>query len=316
MIDGLLQSIPHEDFYRHRDFRPIVIEAIRNDEKPFLALLAAPGEWDVELHPVLPLYAAFKTNSRDNSDIPSSHWQLIFTAIGREESFILPWNESNKTPPSEESKATPPPPGHSPKVTYSFDQDWRDVKASQLMLGPKEWKVALHAGSFLSNPILLKIKNGKPEPIVGHPSHDIKKSIADFPETLRKQFSRTPFHPIMPKHGVVFSNRLESGTPGHPGLLLAATFALPSPAFNGENFHIQLFLTSDDIPQGIKISLSIPKVFLETDGKIIQGYFNVDLRPYFINSEGTLLAPKVLYITAIRSEYIGEPHQIEILSRN
>src|SRR4051812_30053582 len=100
MMDGLFQSVPPEDFFRHRDFRPIVIEAVRGDEKPFLALLAAPGEWDVSMHPVLPLYAAYKTNSRDNGEMPPSHWQLVFTAPGREEIVILPWDENDKSPPA------------------------------------------------------------------------------------------------------------------------------------------------------------------------------------------------------------------------
>src|SRR4051812_16645030 len=123
MIDGLFQSIPPEDFYRHRDFRPVVIEAVRSDEKPFLALLAGPGEWDVISNPILPLYAAYKTNSRDNREIPPSNWQLVFTAPGREDLVILPWEESGKTPPVEPSQPTPPPPGSKPKVTFSFDQD-------------------------------------------------------------------------------------------------------------------------------------------------------------------------------------------------
>jgi hypothetical protein len=200
-------------------------------------------------------------------------------------------------------------------VTYSFDQDWRDVNASQLIHGPKAWKVALHAGSFLSNPILLKIKNGKPIPVTSQPPPELKSRLADFPDKVHKQFSISPLHPTMPKLGVLFSNQLKRGTQADPGLFLAGTFALLSPDFNGEDFHLHLFLTSNDIPQGIRISLSIPKPFLHHDGKVIQGYFNIDLRKYFINSEGTLLAPKILYITAIRGEYIGDPHEIKISSQ-
>ena len=47
-------------------------------------------------------------------------------------------------------------------------------------------------------------------------------------------------------------------------------------------------------------------------GKLLKGDFAVDLRPYFINSSGTLLAPNTLFVTPIRGEYIGEPHRIEL----
>jgi hypothetical protein len=314
MMDGLFQSVPPEDFFRHRDFRPMVIEAVRGNEKPFLALLAAPGEWDVSIHPILPLYAAYKTNSRDNNEMPPSHWQLVLTAPGREEMVILPWNESDKTPPSEASEATPPPPGSKPKVTYSFDQEWRDVDYDGLPPGPKIWKVVLHAGKFLSNPVSLRIKHGKPEPIVSPSVPLNKKKASDYPEPVRKQFVRTPLHPPAPDHGVNFSKQLARGSEKDPGLVLGGSFAFPVSAAESEHLNLHLFFTADDIPKGMRITLSIPKALIHNDGKIFQGCFNVDLRPYFINSAGALLAPGSLYVTAIRGEYLGEPHLVELLN--
>lgn len=313
-MDGLFQSVPPEDFFRHRDFRPIVIEAIRGNEKPFLALLAAPGEWDVSSHPILPLYAAYKTNSRDNDEMPPSHWQLVFTAPGREEMVILPWKVKDKTPPLEASEATQPPPGSKPKVTYSFDQEWRDVSYDGLAHGPKVWKVVLHAGSFLSNPVSLRIKHGKPEPMVLPSVPSNKKNASDYPEAIRKQFSRTPMHPAAPDQGVFFSKKLSQSGGEHPSLVLIGSFAFPVPMAESEYLNLHLFFTADDIPKGMRITLSIPKALVQNDGKRLQGYFSVDLRPYFINSAGALLAPGTLYVTAIRGEYLGEPHRIELLN--
>jgi hypothetical protein len=312
MMDGLFHAVPPEDFFRHRDFRPIVMDSVRGNEKPFLALLAAPGEWDVAAHPVLPLYAAYKTNSRDNVEMPPSHWQLVFTAPGREEVVILPWDDSDKSPPVSGAEATPPPPGSKPKVTYSFDQDWRDVDYTALAQAPKVWKVVLHAGNFLSNPVTLKIKNAKPDAIAPAPAHPVKKTAADYPEAKRKQFARMPSHPPAPEKGVVFGKELGHGTADHPGLILSGAFAFPAPATESEYLTLQLFFTGDDLRKGIRITLSVPSALLQLQGKNLQGCFNVDLRPYFINSAGKLLAPKSLFVTPIRGEYIGEPHPVEL----
>jgi hypothetical protein len=311
MIDSLFQSVPPEDFFRHRDFRPLVIEAVRGNEKPYIALLASPEEWDVASHPILPLYAAYKTNSRDNQDMPPPQWQLIFTAPGREEMVILPWDENDKTPPSAVEQPVLPP-GATPKVTFSFDQAWRDVGFDRLAAAPKSWKVVLHAGSFLSNPVGLRIKHAKPEPPV-HPGPAVHKPATAYPEMLRAQFAHTPLHPAAPAvQGVAFAKQLGLGTSDHPALKLLGSFAFPVPAPEAENLVLHLFLTADDIPNGIRISMAIPKALGHEDGKLLKGDFTVDLRPYFTNSSGMLLTPHALFVTPIRGEYIGEPHRIEL----
>jgi hypothetical protein len=314
MIYDLLQTLPYEEFYNHRDLRPLVIEAIRNDEKPFLVLLAGPGEWDTGSHPSFPLYAAYKTNSRDNGYFPPSHWQLILTAPGRDEMVILPWSESDKTPPAEASKPTPPPPGSKPKVNYSFDQDWRDVNFEGLPPGPQSWKAVVHAGNFLSNPIVFNIKPNKHKTSTVHPISTLPKKVLDYPEAVRAQFERTPLHPIAPESGVVFAKKIVPGTMIHPHLFLVGSFGFPIPMAPQEYFNLHLFLTGDDLPKGIRITLSIPSALLNNDGKTIHGWFKVDLQPFFVNSSGQLLAPKILYVTSIHGGFIGEPHLIESLT--
>src|SRR5690606_23959601 len=144
-------------------------------------------------------------------EIPPSHWQLVFSAHDSEEMVILPWDENGKMPPSDASEPTPPPPGHKPKVTFSFDQDWRDVKYEKLAPGPKTWKAVLHAGSFLSNPGTLEIKGRARESIAPNSQRLNNKNISDYPESLRRKFSRTPIHPQAPDHGVSFRKQLEQG---------------------------------------------------------------------------------------------------------
>lgn len=308
----LLNSVPAEDYFKHRDLKPVVIEAVRSDARPFLALVGAPGSWDVSVHSALPLFGIYKTNDRDNADMPvSSHWQLLLTAPGREELVLLPWMESDKMPPANPSVATPAPPGTTPKVTYSFDQTWRDVAFSRLPPGPKEWKVVLHAGDFLSNPLTVRVTGIKSEEAKKGTAVPARKPASAYSEAERALFVRHTGHPQAPESGVAFAEPVPGGTPDKPTLMLWGSFALPNPpAPEAENLRLHLIFTAPDIPGGTSQTLAIPMAFVETSDKGVKGQFGLDLARLFRGPSGKVQIPADLHLTAIRGGYIGQPKKV------
>jgi hypothetical protein len=312
MLD-LLQTFPVEDYFLHKDLPAAVTESVEADPRPFLALLGGPGIWNVDSHPKLPLIGYFKTNSRDNLGMPSkSHWMLIFTAPGREECAILPWTESDKLPPARPQKVPPPPPGTTPKVTYSFRHEWRDIDFHKLPTVPKTWKVALLAGSFISNSLDIQITGQQ-----GHhqdsklPQAKISpKSISDYPVEDQLRFGHQVGDPQFPKTGIAFSKPVFSGQLADPVIILRGTFRLAK----RESMIIHLIFSGPDLPGGLHHKMTIPNVFMEAKGDMVQGQFGLDLADLFRGPSGHVQVPKVLYLTAARGSYIGEPMRMDFQS--
>lgn len=308
----LLQAVPPDDYFRHRDLSPVVSESVKKDARPFLALVGAPGTWEVTVHPRLPLFGFYKTNDRDNDDMPvSTHWNLVFTAPGREETVILPWVVVDKMPPEEEPAASPPPPGTTPKVTYSYSDSWRDVEFARLPVGPREWKVVLHAGDFLSNILPVRITGLKPEPTKPPAAATAPKPASSYPEADRKAYARHAGHPPAPDAGVAFARPVPSGSPDKPSLMLWGAFAFSEvPAPEAELLRLHLLFTAPDIPGGMSRTLAIPMAFVAADAKSAKGQFGVDLAHLFRGPSGKVQVPADLHVTAIRGGYIGQPRKL------
>lgn len=305
----LLQAVPPEDYFQHKDLRPLVLESVKRDARPYLALVGAPGTWDVAAHPSLPLFGIYKTNDKDNSDMPvPSHWRLVLTAPGREEIAVLPWEESDKLPLAETPAATPPPPGTRPKTTYSFDQRWRDVPFAALPPGPTEWKAVLHAGDFLSNAISVRVRGAKAETARPVGAHRIPKPASAHPEAERRLYARHAGHPAIPEAGVVFAKPAGGGTREHPSLMLWGAFNLPdAPGPEAETLSLHLLFSAPDIPGGLSRTLSIPTDFVEVRDKRAHGQFGIDLAPLFRGPSGKIRVPAHLLATAVRGAFIGQP---------
>jgi hypothetical protein len=308
----LLQAVPPEDYFKHKDLRPVVLESVKRDDRPYLALVGAPGTWDVSAHPSLPLFGIYKTNDKDNADMPApSHWRLVFTAPGREELAVLPWEESDKLPPAQPAAATPPPPGTRPKTTYSFDQRWRDVPYAALPAEPKEWRVVLHAGDFLSNAITVRIAGAKAEAARPNGAIRAPKPAASYAEAERHLYVRHAGHPEIPQAGVAFAKPVAGGTPEKPSLMLWGAFQLPDPPRpEAENLRLHLLFSAPDIPGGMSRTVPVPVVFAEIRENRIQGRFGLDLAPLFRGPSGRIEVPAHLYVTPVRGSFIGQPWEI------
>jgi hypothetical protein len=99
-------------------------------------------------------------------------------------------------------------------------------------------------------------------------------------------------HPVLPLYAAYKTNSLDNRD-------------MPPP-------QRQLIFTAPGTRRGIRQAVAVPKALGRGDGKMLKGDFAVDLRPYFVNSTGKLPAPKSLFVTLIRGDYIGEPHPIEL----
>jgi hypothetical protein len=312
MMD-MLHAMPAEDYFRHKEPPPAIMESVQNDARPYLAQVGGPGVWDVKAHPVLPLLGFFKTNTRDNADMPSTtHWQLLFTAPGREDLAVVPWFESDKLPLPERPAASPPPPGSRPKITYSFREEWRDVAFSRLPPGPKSWKVALLAGNFLSNTLDIGLAGIDPPAPASDAASGPLKPASAWPEADRKRFTARAGDAPIPESGVAFAPLAFSGTDDEPELMLRGSFRLPDPPpSHSEAVRLHLLFTGPEIPGGLRQTIAVPMAFAATDGKKVQGRFGLDLVPLFRGPSGKVRVPAELYVTPVRGTFIGQPLRLE-----
>jgi hypothetical protein len=312
MFDALLAAIPDGAYFNQTDFGTKLKDQLLVSDIPFGCYLKGAALWDLERHPVYPIYSMCKTNTEDNVKFaPYKTGSAVLSSERSGELLVFFMKSDAGKTPSIKPRPPSAPSSIPDAKSYSTRDIWRKLSVEDLCGGHGKYSTYLHAGSFQSQPYQFEAVNTK-----------IQNKETPFETILKSKepFEKNPFGianatvmpsselPLPNEIGVKWAAEKSSGkNNGRPHFPIHGSFR-----FEGdwpkeyERLPIHFLVALEGVNELDVNTLWIPRSKCSFRNGGYSGTFKFDLADLFIApGDGKSKPPKEAWISVVHRKWLG-----------